>query len=279
MKLLQRFDRTKFDHVHSPNVPFLRVNHLHFSFQGIIALEDLNFEWKKGERIGIVGPNGAGKSTLLQVLAGILSVPKGMVQYYGGEPTSHFCIGFVPQRTTVNWNFPLTVGEMVLLGRTEKIGTMRFPKKIDWEKVHYALELVKLQEKLNHPISALSGGQQQRLFLARAIAQEAELLLLDEPFNHLDEPSKEDILSILYQIHQEGITIATALHDLSIATSHCDKVMLLNRRLFGFDHPTNVLNADLLRQTYGSHLHSIVTQQETLTIEDCCHTDEINSNE
>lgn len=261
-------------HHHSQSASFLKVEHLTHTFENKIALENLQFEIYQGEAIGLVGPNGAGKSTLLQLLAGILPIQQGTIRYFGDDPIQHLCIGYIPQRPTLNWNFPITVSEMVMMGRIRKIGMFRKPNSSDWEKVKNALTTVQLEDMMNKPISHLSGGQQQRLFLARALAQEAELFLLDEPFNHLDVPSRNLFLSVMDQIHSLGATIVIALHDLELASKHCNRIMVLNRRIFAFGTPQEVLTSATFQAAYHSQVYTFQTPNNTFVIDDACHPNE-----
>ena len=161
----------------------------------------------------------------------------GEVKISGYGPRGHICIAYVPQRSQVDWRFPASVADVVMMGRIGQIGFFRWPRRSDWDTVHAALEAVDMDSLANRQIGELSGGQQQRTFLARALAQEAELVLMDEPLNGLDTPSQEAILSLLEKLRQQKITVMVATHDLGQAASHFDRVMLLNRRLIRFGSP------------------------------------------
>ncbi len=183
-------------HVHHiQDQPILDVKELSVSFEGRSALEGLTFHLHAGERVAVVGPNGAGKSTLFKVIAGVIAPGQGEVKVYGTGPQGHVCIGYVPQRSQVDWSFPVTVADVVMMGRIARLGWLKWPKKEDWAQVHAALEIVGLAELSSRQISQLSGGQQQRMFIAQVLAQEAELILMDEPLSGLDVPSREGILS------------------------------------------------------------------------------------
>ncbi|MCX7836000.1 MAG: metal ABC transporter ATP-binding protein [bacterium] len=272
-------NRTNDQHVHSSEVPFLQVEQLSHSFGENLALDQLQFTIQKGEVIGLVGPNGAGKSTLLQLLAGILPVQQGKILFYGTEPNKHLCIGYIPQRPSIRWNFPITVNEMVMMGRVRKIPFFRLPTSKDWSIVRQALETVQLESFASKPIDALSGGQLQRLFLARALAQEAELLLLDEPLNHLDQSSRKLFLQTLQQIHSSGTTIILALHDLIIASKYCNRVMVLNQRIFAFGTPKQVLSDTTFYQAYPTHFSSFQAFHASLLLDDSCHSLEDSDDE
>ena len=257
---------------HQTNQPVLDVSHLTVRYNGRMALEDVTFHLHEGERIAIVGPNGAGKSTLIKAVAGVLQPHSGEVSIYGSRPGGHVCIGYIPQRNQVDWNFPVSVADVVMMGRSAKLGPLNWPHKRDWDVVHHALETVELSNLAARQISQLSGGQQERMFIARALAQEAELMLMDEPLTGLDAPSQEGILNLLDRLQQEKVTVMVATHDLDQAASHFDRIMLLNHRLVAFGEPGEVLHTDNLLQAYGGRLKP-VDGQNTLSTDDCCGED------
>jgi manganese/iron transport system ATP-binding protein len=255
------------DHKHDQ--PILDVSNLTFRYNGRDALESVTFHLHEGERVAIVGPNGAGKSTLIKVIAGVLQPTSGEVNIYGARPNKHVCIGYIPQRNQVDWHFPVSVADVVMMGRSAKLGPFNFPHKRDWEIVNHALETVELVNLAGRQISQLSGGQQQRMFIARALAQEAELMLMDEPLTGLDAPSQEGILNLLDRLKSEKVTVMVATHDLDQAAIHFDRIMLLNHHLVAFGDPKNVLHTDNLLQAYGGRLKP-VDGQNILNIDDCC---------
>ncbi|MFT3890022.1 MAG: metal ABC transporter ATP-binding protein [Anaerolineales bacterium] len=222
---------------HQVNQPVLDVSHLIVRYNGRVALEDVTFHLHEGERTAIVGPNGAGKSTLIKTIAGVLQPYSGEVKIFGSRPRGHVCIGYIPQRSQVDWNFPVSVADVVMMGRSAKLGPLNWPHKKDWDVVHHALETVELSNLAKRQISQLSGGQQQRMFIARALAQEAELMLMDEPLTGLDAPSQEGILNLLDRLKKEKVTVMVATHDLDQAASHFDRIMLLNHQIIAFDEP------------------------------------------
>ncbi len=244
---------------HEPGRPLLRVEHLSVEYLSGLALEDVTFEMQTGERLAVVGPNGAGKSTLFKVVAGVLRPNQGLVEVAGHEPGGHNCIAYVPQRSQVDWNFPATVADVVMMGRIAQIGYARWPTARDWQLVRQVLKTVNLEGFARRQISQLSGGQQQRMFIARALAQEAQLILMDEPLSGLDMPAQEDIFTIMDTLRGQGVTLAVALHDLEVASTRFERVMLLNRRLIGIGRPDEVFNADNLLKAYGGHLRLVPT--------------------
>ena len=251
---------------HQTNQPILDVSHLTVRYDGHTALEDITFHLHAGERIAIVGPNGAGKSTLIKVVAGVLQPQSGEVNISGSRPREHVCIGYIPQRSHVDWTFPVSVADVVMMGRSAKLGPLNWPHKRDWDMVHHALETVELTNLASRQISQLSGGQQQRMFIARALAQEAELMLMDEPLTGLDTPAQEGLLNLLDRLKSEKVTVMLATHDLDQAASHFDRIMLLNHRLIALGEPNEVLHTDNLLQAYGGRLR--VDTQGVMLVDD-----------
>jgi manganese/iron transport system ATP-binding protein len=241
-------------------------------YNGRVALENITFHLHEGERVAVVGPNGAGKSTLFKVVAGVMQPNSGEVTIFGTRPRGHVCIGYIPQRSQVDWNFPVTVADVVMMGRSAKLGPFNWPHKKDWEFVYHALETVDLANLASRQIGQLSGGQQQRMFIARALTQEAELMLMDEPLTGLDTPSQEGILELLDRLKKEKVTVMVATHDLDQAATHFDRIMLLNHRIIAFGEPKSVMQTDHLLKAYGGRLRP-VNGDNVLTIDDYCDDD------
>jgi len=221
------------------------------------AVEDVSFQAGRGEQIAVVGPNGAGKSTLFRLIAGLMRPDRGRVLMYGQEPDRHICIAYVPQRSRINWSFPATVEDVVMMGRIRQIGLFRRPRAQDQAVVRDCLERVNALHLAKNHIGELSGGQQQRVFIARALALETELLLLDEPLSGIDLPSQEQIFKTLTGLRQDGVTVFMATHDLNLAGERFDKVMLLNRCIVAFGSPAEVLTEANLLKAYGGHIHHL----------------------
>ncbi|MGW8250196.1 MAG: metal ABC transporter ATP-binding protein [Anaerolineales bacterium] len=255
---------------HKAGTPILDIRSLSVQYDGTPALENINLRLNTGEKVAVIGPNGAGKSTLFKVVAGVLPATQGEVNIYGHGPGGHICIAYVPQRSQVDWNFPVNVADVVMMGRAGKLGLLRWPKSSDWDFVHQCLQIVGLEGLAQRQISELSGGQQQRMFIARALAQEAELMLMDEPFTGLDPRSQEDILHILEDLRGRGVTLMASTHDLQLASEHFERVILLNRRIMGMGHPEEVFSREKLIQAYGGHLRLIDGEGETLALSDTC---------
>lgn len=270
---------------HRPSAPVLEVRDVSVAYSSSTdessaqeaALDSINFQVERGQRVAVVGPNGAGKSTLLMLVAGLLRASRGTVNVYGHGPDDHICIGYVPQRNEIDWAFPVTVEEVVMMGRIGKIGLFRWPKRIDWDLVHQSLARVNATRLAKNQIGELSGGQQQRVFIARALAQEAELLLLDEPLAGLDIPSQEAIFDILDKLPREDVTVLLATHDLQLAIERFDMALLLNRRIVAFGRPEKALAADKLMAAYSGHMHVLSDGEGTIVLADtCCDHGEAN---
>jgi len=262
-----------FNPSHSPHYEHeaaLRVENVTVTFESGVALANITFILKRGERLAVVGPNGAGKSTLFNVIVGILKPSSGHVHIYGNDPYGHICIGYVPQRSRIDWTFPVTVYDMVMMGRIGKMGVFHQPKATDRLAVMEALKKVKMEMYAHRVISQLSGGQQQRVFIARTLAQEAELLLLDEPLTGLDVQTREDILNILDRLTEQKITILVALHDLNLAAERFPLVMILNRKIEGFGDPQAILTTENLMKAYGGHMHVLSSEDGAVAFGDTC---------
>jgi manganese/iron transport system ATP-binding protein len=260
---------------HDSSVPILSVENLSLKYPSGYAIENISFEVKKGERLAVVGPNGAGKSTLFKIIAGVLNQTSGDVNIYGQSPGGHICIAYVAQRNQVDWNFPVTIGDVVMMGRIGQLGLFRNPGTQDKKAVREALKVVGLENLADRQINQLSGGQQQRMFIARSLAQDAELMLMDEPTSGLDAASQEEIFIILDRLREQGVTVLLALHDLKIAARRFDRVMLLNKRLLALGFPDEVLIPDNLVAAYSGHLHLVETEDGLLAVGDSCCDDEI----
>src|SRR5512144_155973 len=254
---------------HKTNQPILDVSQVTVRYNGRVALEDINFHLHAGERIAVVGPNGAGKSTLFKVVAGVLQPNTGEVNISGSGPRGHICIAYIPQRSQVDWNFPVSVADVVMMGRSTKLGPLNWPHKKDWDYVQHALETVELSDLASRQIGQLSGGQQQRMFIARALAQEAELMLMDEPLTGLDTPSQEGLLDLLDTLKNQKVTVMVATHDLDQAARHFDRILLLNHRIVAFGTANEVLQTENLLSAYGGRLRS-TTGENVLSADDCC---------
>ena len=273
MAILKELRQTTNPHgraVHRQDKPILEVDRLSVRYESGIALDQVSFHLHRGERVAVVGPNGAGKSTLFKVIAGVLEPSSGRASIAGEGPGGHICIAYVPQRSQVDRSFPVTVSDVVMMGRTSKVGLLRWPKRKDRELVRQALADVGMEAFSRRQISELSGGQQQRMFIARALAQEAELMLMDEPLNGVDVQSQEVIFGILDELRRRSVTILVATHDLDQAADRFDRVLLLNHRLLGFGAPQEVFTTERLLAAYGGHLKLVQGDGQLVALGDTC---------
>jgi manganese/iron transport system ATP-binding protein len=225
--------------------PVMQVHNLTVSYNGSLALEAISFAVQAGEQVAIVGPNGAGKSTLFRAMVGLIHPRRGSVITDSAE------VGYVTQRSSVDWSFPVTVHDVVMMGRIGKMGWLRWQRPRDREIVQRSLAEVGMLEAASRQIGELSGGQQQRVFIARALAQEATILLMDEPFSGVDAPAQEAILEILSRLRQQGVTMLVSTHDLNLAVERFDRLALLNRRLVAYGIPREVVTPENLAAAYG----------------------------
>ena len=255
---------------HEAAAPILEVSHLTVRYDGGTALDDVSFHLVAGERVAVVGPNGAGKSTLFKVIAGVLGPSAGEVRVAGHGPRGHICIAYVPQRSQVDLTFPVTVADVVMMGRAGRIGLLRRPGRTDRERVGEALDVVDLTSLAERQIGELSGGQQQRVFIARALAQEAELMLMDEPLAGLDLPAQDEVFRVLDALRQRRVTVMVATHDLNQAAEQFDRILLLSGRLLGAGRAEEVFTPERLQMAYGGHLRLIETPDGTMALSDTC---------
>ena len=237
---------------HSAGSVMLDVHEVWAHYAGRCALEGVSLRLSAGQRIAVVGPNGAGKSTLFKVIAGTLRPSAGSVQVFGSEPDRHVCIAYIEQNATINWRFPATVEDVVAMGRIARVGYFRFLGRRDRAIVADAMERVGMSELRQRQIGELSGGQQRRMFIARALAQEAEIMLLDEPFAGLDSEASRQLTATLETVG-ESISVMVSTHDLEVA-ERLGRVLLLNRRCIALGTPDEVLVADHLAAAYGGNL-------------------------
>lgn len=219
------------------------------------VLYGVDVQVPRGKLIGIVGPNGAGKSTLIKAIMGIVPITGGWVKVFGRSFAKNAKrVGYVPQRESVDWDFPVNVMDVVLMGRYGHLGLTGRVRKLDKEIAEECLEKVGMLPYAKRQISNLSGGQQQRVFLARALAQESDLYLMDEPFVGVDAATEAAIVSILHELRHRGKTILVVHHDLPTAQTYFDMLMLLNMRLVAFGPTEEVFTEALLQKTYGGRL-------------------------
>ncbi len=208
-----------------------------------------------GSLVGIVGPNGAGKSTLIKSIMGVVPSSGGWAKVFGKPLKENLHrVGYVPQRESVDWDFPVTVMDVALMGTYGRLGLFRRPGKAERRRASEALEKVGMLPYSNRQIGNLSGGQQQRVFLARALAQESDLYLMDEPFAGVDAATEAAIITLLQEMRERGKTVLVVHHDLQSASEYFDRLILLNMRLVAYGKVEDVYTPELLHKTYGGRL-------------------------
>jgi manganese/zinc/iron transport system ATP- binding protein len=219
----------------------------------IQVLNGVSFSAKSGHIMGVIGPNGAGKSTLFNTLTGLIPAREGRVLINGRSiADSRGSVAFVPQRQNINWDLPMTVWDMVMLGRTRRIGWFRRPGRADKQAVEDALNQVWMWDKRSTLISELSGGQQQRIFIARALAQGVDVLILDEAFRGVDFTSQEVMTLVLQEMRDAGKTILLASHNINYIRRLSDKCLCLNRSVVACGPTAEVLVPNIMEELYRS---------------------------
>lgn len=208
-----------------------------------------------GVLVGVLGPNGAGKSTLLKAALGLIPASGGYVEMFG-QPARKVPqrVGYVPQRESVDWDFPVTVMDVVLMGRYGRLGLFKRPAEADREIARRSLDKVQMLSYADRQIGQLSGGQQQRVFLARALTQDCDLYLMDEPFAAVDAATERAVISLLREMRAAGKTVLVVHHDLITAPNYFDHLLLLNLRLIAFGPTAEVWTPERLQQTYGGQM-------------------------
>jgi ABC-type Mn2+/Zn2+ transport system ATPase subunit len=246
----------------------IEIERLRCAYDGIPVLEDVTLAIRRGAFVGIVGPSGAGKTTLLRALLGAIPRMAGTIRVFGEEVSVGHVprLGYVPQLETVDWNFPVTVREVVAMGLVSDGRLFSLP----WLSRAHRLRIQTLLDRLGigdlgkRHIRDLSGGQQQRVFLARALVREPHLLLLDEPTTGVDIKTRHDVLHLLAELNHEGVTVVLTTHDLNSVAAHLPQVVCLNRRVVAFGSPASVFTPAVLQATYGAEM--VVLRQGDLTV-------------
>ena len=235
--------------------PALELHDLTVSYAKKPVLYGVDVQVPQGALVGIIGPNGAGKSTMIRAIMGLTPASSGWVQIFGEsfEKNRHR-VGYVPQREQVDWDFPVNVMDVVLMGRYGRRGWLRRVTKEDKKIAEESLDKVGMLPFRNRQIANLSGGQQQRVFLARALAQQSDLYLMDEPFAGVDATTERAIVTLLQELQSQGKTILVVHHDLTTAKEYFDHLLLLNMRLVSFGKTQDVFTVEQLQKTYGGRL-------------------------
>ncbi len=251
----------------------LEIEAVTIAFDDRPALRDLSFQVPHGAQVAVVGPNGAGKSTLFKALVGLLALRSGRILIHGQPLGLHQdCVAYVPQREEVDWRFPVTVADVVMMGRYGRRGWLRRPNAADRAAVTQALQAMGIDALAHQAIGDLSGGQQQRVFLARALAQEPHILLMDEPFNGVDATTQDATLALLDRLRAQGVTVMISTHDLTLAASRFELVLLLNQRLIAYGAPAQVFTPQRLSEAFGGQV--LVLPEGMAVVDLCCPPDE-----
>jgi ABC-type Mn2+/Zn2+ transport system ATPase subunit len=232
----------------------ITIAHLSVYYRAVEALRDINCLIKPGQLTGIFGPNGAGKSTLMKAMLGL--VPSSGKILYKGKPLMQQLdqVAYVPQRSQIDWTYPATVWDVVMMGRVKKTGWLRGFSTVSRQVAKTALERVGMGEYRNRPIGQLSGGQQQRVFLARALTQEAEIFCFDEPFVGIDQKTQSVIFEVFHELTAAGKIVLVVNHDLGESISHFDELILLNRDLIATGSRQQVLTQENLSRAYDGNV-------------------------
>lgn len=247
----------------------LEIEKIRVDYNGVPALLEVSFQIQHGARVAVVGPNGAGKSTLFKALVGLIPLQSGQI-FIHSLPLGHHkdCVAYIPQRGEVDWRFPVTVMDVVMMGRFGQMGWVQAPARIDREIVQTSLRQMGIEDLARRSISDLSGGQQQRVFLARALTQQPHIILMDEPFTGVDATTQEATMHLLDHLRQQKVTVLISTHDLALAAARFDSILLLNKRLLAFGKPEDVLTTEHLAQAFGSHILKL--GDGSILVDECC---------
>jgi ABC-type Mn2+/Zn2+ transport system ATPase subunit len=233
----------------------IEVKGLSVSYDRKMVLSNVYLEVEEGQIYGVIGPNGAGKSTLFKAILGLIDINVGQIKVKGEHIKSHRKeVVYVPQKSEIDWQFPATVFDVVLMGRYPHKGIFQRINRQDKEKALQALKQMDIEHLKERQIGELSGGQQQRVFLARALCQEADVFLLDEPFVGIDITTEEKIISILKKLASQGKTLMVIHHDLSTVKDYFDKIVMINQRLIAYGDIETTFTDENIAKAYGGQL-------------------------
>ena len=244
----------------------VELNGVAAGYDGKPVLSGVDLRVGQGEFVGIVGPSGSGKTTLMRVLLGSVSVYAGSARVDGREVGGmrRPSVGYVPQLETIDWNFPVTVEEVVLMGRATASGIWPWPRKQDREDMRKLLDRLNISQFRKQHIRNLSGGQQQRVFLARALIRNPRLLLLDEPTSGVDIKTRDDILHLLVDLNRDGVTVILSTHEINALAAHLPRVICINRGIVADGRPAEIFTPEVLHRTYGGDM--VVVKQDGMTL-------------
>ncbi len=230
----------------------LEVNQLAVNYRGLRSLESVSFKVEAGQVVGVIGPNGAGKSTMMKAMMGLVK-SAGRVNYCTCPLHQQLeKVAYVPQRSQIDWDYPITVAQVVMMACTRSLGWFGTARQKEKTRVAEALDRVQMGELRDRRIGELSGGQQQRVFLARALAQQADLLLFDEPFTGVDKPTEGILMEVFEELRSAGKILLVSTHEWGSALQGLDRLLLLNQEIIADGSPEQVMTAENLRRAYGS---------------------------
>ncbi len=242
--------------------PGILVEHVTVVYRnGVTALENASFSIPRGSIAALVGINGSGKSTLFKAIMGFVPLASGRIEILGrpvSDSLSGAHIAYVPQAEEVDWNFPVLVEDVVMMGRYGHMNFLRIPRQKDRDKVTEALKRVGMEAYRKRQIGELSGGQKKRVFLARALAQQSDVILLDEPFTGVDVTTETDIITLLSELRDEGKVLLISTHNLGSVPDFCDKTVLINRTILAFGDTSEIFTPENLEKAFGGVLRHYV---------------------
>ena len=246
------------------------------TYGSLTALDRIHFQVPHGARLAVVGPNGAGKSTLFKALVGLLPLTNGQILIHGQPWDRHKDgVAYIPQREEVDLHFPVTVRDVVTMGRYGRLGWLRSPDSTDRQVIQHSLEIMDIADLADRSIQDLSGGQMQRAFLARALAQQPHILLMDEPFTGVDFATQQTTLKLLDDLKLEQVTVMVSTHDLNLAKERFDLVLMLNHSLIAYGTPAEVFTTENIRNAFHSQ---VMVMNDTLVVDQCCGDEEHDHN-
>ncbi|BCA55503.1 Manganese transport system, ATPase component [Nitrospira sp. KM1] len=261
--------------MHRSTPSIIHFDHATFGFPGVTALKDICLEIHAGEFIGVIGPNGSGKTTLCRAVLGLMPPRQGHMRIFDCSCDELRChhrarIGYLPQKGVIDRHFPVTVLETAMMGRYGALGLLTRPSRQDRAIALDALSHVGMEAHQHTALGHLSGGQQQRVFIARALAQQPQVLLLDEPTTGLDITTQHSVVDLVQRLHEDlGLTVLLITHDINLIRSRVDRLVLLKTRLYAAGPPEEVLKPDILREVYGKDL--VITGDDLVIVEDYHH--------
>ena len=242
-------------HEHAHGSPLVEIRGLSCGYEKQRVLSGVDLEILRGDFVGLLGPSGSGKTTLLRAMLGAVDVYEGEVVVDGVRPSEgRPRIGYVPQLETIDWNFPVTVREVVMMGRTMENRFFPWFRKEEKRLADHMMEQLGILDLAERHIRNLSGGQQQRAFLARALVSSPSLLLLDEPTSGVDVKTRDDVMHLLHDLNHEGVTIVITTHEINAVAVHLPRLVCMAGRVLAQGTPYEVITPEVLRQTYGAEM-------------------------